>query len=94
MRQTAANGLSKTAVQHRLIGSTLVRAASPPPLAEIVGPGLVEVLSFRGGRSYIDQLARLIAALCEPPAWLGQEDLAVTRSHIAGLGEVDWPYDG
>lgn len=85
---------AREAIQHRLIGSTLVRAASPPPLVEIVGPGLVEVLSFRGGRSYIDQLARLIAALCEPPAWLSREDLAVTRRQIAGLGEVDWPNDG
>lgn len=79
------------ALQHRLIGSTLVRAASPPPLTEIVGPGLTEVLSFRGGRSLIDQLARLIVALCEPPSWLSSGDLAAGRDQFVGAAEVVWP---
>lgn len=78
-------------VHHRLIGSTLVRAASPPPLAQYVGPGLADVVSYRGGRSFIDQVARLIAALCEPPEWLGPDDLALARERVAGDREISWP---
>lgn len=80
------------ALMHRIIGSTLVRAASPPPLAEIVGPGLVDVLTYRAGRSYVDQLARLIAGLCEPPGWLSPNDLDAARRRFDPLG-IDWPCD-
>lgn len=90
----APTGGPDETVQHRLIGSTLVRAASPPPLVEIVGPGLLDVLSFRGGRSFIDQIARLIAALCEPPGWLSPEDLAAGRNRIERMAEIDWPDAG
>jgi hypothetical protein len=80
----------REALRHRLIGSTLVRAASPPPLAEIVGPGLQDTLGYRGGRSLIDQLARFLTALCEPPAWLSPTDLLAERAGFADSG-IDWP---
>lgn len=79
------------AFRHRLIGSTLIRAASPPPLAEIVGPGLLDVLDYRGGRSLIDQLARLLVALCEPPTWASRDDIERTREVIASAGHIAWP---
>jgi hypothetical protein len=87
----APTGGDEDALLHRLIGSTLVRAAAPPPLAEIVGAGLTETLSFRGGRSIIDQLARLVAALCEPPDWLSQPDLATARGRVEQAAPIDWP---
>ncbi|MCL3818977.1 hypothetical protein [Aeromicrobium wangtongii] len=80
----------REAIRHRLIGSTLVRAASPPPLAEIIGPGLLDDLGYRGGRSLIDQLARLLAALCQPPDWLSPQDLLIERDRLANW-EIDWP---
>lgn len=74
----------------KLIGSTLVRKASPPPLAEIVGPGLRDLLEYRGGRSHLDQIARLIAALCEPPSWLEATEVESQRSRLTDLLGVAW----
>lgn len=74
----------------RLIGSTLVRKASPPPQSEIVGPGLRDVLSYRGGRSYVDQLARLVAALCQPPFWLSDEEAARQRAMLTESIGISW----
>lgn len=73
-----------------LIGSTLIRKASPPPLATIVGPALREVVSHRGGRSYVDQLARLVAGLCQPPTWLPPDAAERERSRLTDLIGVIW----
>lgn len=73
-----------------LIGSTLIRKASPPPLATIAGPGLREVVSHRGGRSYVDQLARLVAGLCQPPTWLADDDAERQRRRLTDLIGVVW----
>lgn len=73
-----------------LIGSTLVRNASPPPLAEIVGPGLRGLLPYRGARSLMDQLARLIAGLAQPPDSIEPADVARLRSKLTETLGVQW----
>lgn len=74
----------------QLIGSTMTRAASPPPPAEIVGVGLGEAVQFRGGRSMVDGLSRLVAALSEPPRWVGQRDVQEQRRVFSDLFGVSW----
>lgn len=83
-------GIEDSEMRICLIGSTLIRKASPPPLASIVGPGLREVVSHRGGRSYLDQLARLVAALCQPPNWLTHEEVDEQRRKLTKLIGVVW----
>lgn len=73
-----------------LIGSTLVRAASPPRLAEIVGPGLCDLLKYRGARSMMDQLARLIAGLADPPDSIESADIARLRHTMTEALGVQW----
>lgn len=73
-----------------LIGSTLIRKASPPPLTSIVGPGLREVVAHRGGRSYVDQLVRLVASLCQPPTWLPADEAERERRRLTDLLGVVW----
>lgn len=73
-----------------LIGSTLVRNASPPPLAEIVGPGLRDLLPYRGARSLMDQLARLIAGLAQPPDSIEPADIARLRRKLTETLGVQW----
>lgn len=77
-------------LRQRLIGSTLTGPSSPPPVAEIVGPELQEVIQFRGGRSYVDQLARLIAALCQPPRWMSSDDAMRERRALTDSIGVVW----
>ena len=74
----------------KLIGSTLVRNASPPPLVEIVGPGLRDLLPFRGARSSMDQLARLIAGLAQPPDSIEPADVARLRHNLTETLGVQW----
>ena len=74
----------------KLIGSTLVRKASPPPLAEIVGPGLRDFLPARGARSLMDQLARLIAGLAQPPDSIESADIARLRYKVTETLGVQW----
>lgn len=73
-----------------LIGSTLIRNASPPPLAEIVGPGLRDLLPYRGARSLMDQLARLIAGLAQPPDSIEPADVARLRHKLTETLGVRW----
>jgi hypothetical protein len=73
-----------------LIGSTLIRKASPPPLSVIAGPGLQDVVAHRGGRAYVDQLARLVAGLCQPPTWLPDEDAERQRRRLTDLIGIVW----
>ena len=73
-----------------LIGSTLVRNASPPPLTEIVGPGLRDLLQYRGARSLMDQVARLIAGLAQPPDSIEPADVARLRSKLTETLGVRW----
>lgn len=74
----------------KLIGSTLLRNASPPPLAEIVGPGLRDLLPYRGARSLMDQLARLIAGLAQPPDTIEPADVARLRCTMTETLGVVW----
>lgn len=74
----------------KLIGSTLVRNASPPPLAEIIGPGLRDLLPYRGARSLMDQLARLIAGLAQPPDSIEPADVSRLRRQLTETLGVQW----
>ncbi len=73
-----------------LIGSTLIRRASPPPLATIVGPGLRAMVTHRGGRSYLDQLVRLVAGLSQPPNWVPVDVIEEQRRKLTDLMGVIW----
>jgi hypothetical protein len=74
----------------RLVGSTLTRAASPPPLATVVGPGLADLLHDRWILSHVDHLARYVAALCEPPAWADEKMIGQERARLARATGFAW----
>lgn len=73
-----------------LIGSTLLRNASPPPLAELVGPGLRDLVQHRSARSLMDQIARFIAGIAEPPPGTDPADVVRLRRELTEAMGVRW----
>lgn len=74
----------------KLVGSTLTSSSAPPPPGEIVGPGLSEAVTFRGGRSMVDGFTRIIAGLSEPPRWIDQDDIDRQRRIFTELFGLTW----